>query len=219
MVRPPFWLRANGEVRRVAAGPESGAATCYWEVAVDDCYGLFAYASRAQPRVIADVGANVGIFSTLCSMLFPEAAIDAYEPNPAALVWLRQNAARTRIQVHPVAVGEAAGMVKLDTTYDSTVGRVWDGGDYSVRCISASDIAEGRAIDLLKIDCEGSEWSVLRDPSLLARSRDCRLEYHLIDGHTEADLRSLFEQGRQLISVWHRTSDGRSGVIHSTRRH
>ena len=192
VVKPPYWLWANGQLCRVAAGTEAGAGSCYSEVAVEDSYGVFSYARRAKPQVIVDIGANIGVFSKLCSMMFPEADIYAYEPNPSPVTWLRQNAVGTRIRVMPVAVGETFGVVKLDTTCDSTNSQVKDDGDLPVQCVAASGVAEGREIDFLKMDCEGSEWSILRDPSLLGRSKEFCLAYHL-HGRSVEDLKRLIE--------------------------
>jgi FkbM family methyltransferase len=219
MVRPPFVFYANGKSHRIAAGSDLGSGSCYSEVIVEDCYGIFRYAKRAHPRLIVDIGANIGVFSKLCSALFPEADIYAYEPNPGALTWLRQNADGTRIRVVPVAVGETSGVVRLDTSCDSAIGRIKNDGDLLVGCIAASEVAEGRDIDLLKIDSEGSEWSILRDPSLLGRARELCLEYHLFDGHTLEEMRALItESGHRVVALGNTKDSGKFGVIRSVLR-
>jgi len=216
MVTPPYWLWANGQLCRVAAGAEAGSGSCYSEVAVEDCYGLFSYARRAKPQVIVDIGANIGVFSKLCSMLFPEADIFAYEPNPSALNWLRQNAAGTRIRVLPVAVGESSAVVRLDTSCDSTIGQVIPEGDLSVECVAASDLGDAREIDLLKMDCEGSEWTILRDRSLLRRTKEFCLEYHLFDGHSLDELRGLIEaSGHRIVKLGGTKDGGKFGLLQS----
>jgi FkbM family methyltransferase len=215
VAKPPYWLWANGQLCRVAASGEAGAGSCYSEVAVEDCYGMFSYARRARPQLIVDLGANHGMFSKLCSMLFPEAEIYAYEPNPSPVTWLRQNAAGTRIRVHPVAVWETTGVVKLDTRCDSTNSRVRDDGDLPVECVAASEVAEGRQIDFLKMDCEGAEWTILRDPSLLARTEELRLAYHL-EGRSVEELRALVEQsGHRIVRRYDTKENGKYGMIHS----
>jgi FkbM family methyltransferase len=217
VLTPPYWLWANGQLCRVAASTDPGAGSCYSEVAVEDCYGIFSYARRANPQVIVDVGANFGMFSKLCSILFPQADIYAYEPHPGALTWLRENAVGTRIQVVPVAVGETGGMVRLDTTCDSTNSQVREDGDLLVRCVAVAEVAEGRPIDFLKMDCEGSEWVILRDASLLERTREFSLAYHL-GKHSVEELKTLIASSSHRI-VKQEVSDKGSkyGLIYSVQ--
>lgn len=219
MLQPPFWLSANGQTCRIAAGQNPGASSCYAEVVIEDCYKIFGYAKRANPKVIVDIGANLGVFSKLCSLLFPQADIYAYEPNPSALEWLAQNAEGTHIQIIPCAVGESAGIVKLDTSYDSTIGRIKADGNLSVQCIAASDVAAGSPIDFLKIDCEGSEWSILQDVTLLGRTKVLCMEYHLFDNHTLDELHGLIEKaGHQVISVGNTKEGGKFGIVRSVHK-
>ncbi|MBI3652543.1 MAG: FkbM family methyltransferase [Acidobacteria bacterium] len=218
-LQAPFWLAVNGQTCRIAAGENPGASSCYAEVVIEDCYDIFAYAKRAKPKVIVDIGANLGVFSKLCSLLFPEADIYAYEPNPTALEWLNKNAEGTRIQVFSGAVGQNSGVVNLDTACDSTIGRVTEDGDLRVQCLAAAEVAAGRPIDFLKMDCEGSEWSILQDPTLLERTQECGLEYHLHDGHTLAELQGLVEQaGHRVQGVANIKEEGKYGVLRSMRQ-
>jgi FkbM family methyltransferase len=215
VANPPYWLWANGQLCRVACGKEAGTGSCYSEVAVEDCYGMFSYARRARPQLIVDLGANFGMFSKLCSMLFPEADIYAYEPNPSPVTWLQRNSAGTRIRVMPFAVWDTSGVVKLDTKCDSTNSRVKDDGDLRVNSVAASEVAEARTIDFLKMDCEGAEWTILGDPSLLARTKELRLAYHL-EGRSVEELRELVERsGHRIVRQYDTKENGKYGMIHS----
>jgi FkbM family methyltransferase len=201
MANPPYWISACGRTCRLFADYDPGVREDYREIVVEDYYGIFGYARRARPSVIVDVGANVGMFSKLCSLFFPDAEIYAYEPNPEALRWLERNAQGSRIKVCPYAVTGCSGDVALNTNFESTCGaKVEPGGAVRVQGIAASRVAEGKLIDLLKMDCEGSEWVILKDPSLLARTQDFFLEYHLWDDHTLEELRAAVEKADHCIS-------------------
>ena len=220
MVHPPFWLAANGKTCRIFADATIGAKACYAEVVVDDCYDLFGYAKRNAPSVILDIGANIGIFSKLCTLLFPKADIYAYEPHPAAIPWLHENAKDTRIRVVPCAVRKNQGTQRMSAGQDSTVGQVGPTGDFSVQCISAAEVAQGMPIDLLKMDCEGSEWSILEDASLLRRTQDFCMEYHLDESHSLVHLEDLIRStGHRVLKV--SPKEGcydRFGTLWSTRQ-
>ena len=197
---PPYWISARSRTCRVYVDNDRGVSDDYKEIVAEDCYDIFKYAGRANPSVIADIGANVGMFAKLATVLFPEAEVYAYEPNPEALKWLRKNAESTRIRVFPYAVSEKSGGVMMNTRFESTCGgMVVPDGNLRVEAIAASQVADGRPIDLLKMDCEGSEWTILKDTSLLGRTKDLVLEYHAWEGHTVEELHSLVEKGGHRI--------------------
>lgn len=80
------------------------------------------------------------------------------------------------------------------------------------------NVAEGKTVDLLKIDCEGGEWEILGCPSLLRRTRFLRLEYHLGDGHTLTDLEALLGAGGHRIRRLERRTAANSGLLASDRQ-
>ncbi len=46
----------------------------------------------------------------------------------------------------------------------------------------------GGEVDLLKLDCEGSEWEILRDHASFKKVRFMSLEYHLMAQHTHREI-------------------------------
>jgi len=62
---------------------------------------------------------------------------------------------RTSIS-HHASVGTTGGVAPVDLTYD----------EMTVQSLSLSELAEMFGVpDIVKIDCEGSEWSILSDPA------------------------------------------------------
>jgi hypothetical protein len=66
-----------------------------------------------------------------------------------------------------------------------------DNGGYVVDSIASSDVANGRDIDILKLDCEGAEWEILSSGSLLKRARVCMMEYHEVGGYKLQELKDI----------------------------
>jgi FkbM family methyltransferase len=220
MVHPPFWLFVRGKTERVLAEDTPGATAIYTEVVVEDCYDILTFSRSHSPQVIVDIGANIGLFSQLCSMVFPQAKIYAYEPHPQAVQWLRKNAKNKTIQVIEGAVSSQLGdELRLDLGEDSTVAHLADTGQVVVPKVAVADVAEGRQIDLLKMDCEGSEWDILQDESLLKRAQYFCLEYHLISEQSLAQLKQLIEKSGHIVTkVNAKPGDERFGILWSVQK-
>lgn len=144
----------------------------------NDCYGLKALGFA--PETIVDVGAHIGCFSRLAHELYPAARIVAVEANSRNIPALSRN------------VGDFAEIIEAACTYEpgelslaSTVyagsrnsgGSVLVAGDRPAkrlvdvyeslpvkRRVTIEELAE--RIDVLKIDAEGSEISILRNCDL-----------------------------------------------------
>jgi FkbM family methyltransferase len=78
---------------------------------------IFAAAEKAglRPKLIVDVGANIGLFTVAAALAFPEARILAFEPNPAIFACLAENskAFGARVTVRQCAIGKAKGEAML----------------------------------------------------------------------------------------------------------
>jgi FkbM family methyltransferase len=116
--------------------------------------------------VIYDIGANVGVYTLLSSVLVGDAGhVYAFEPSPQNLDFLRAHVARNRLSnvtVIEQAVGAAVGTVKF-TSNRGLMGRIDDHGDITVpvTSIDAFVAAGHRPPTLMKIDVEGAEADAL----------------------------------------------------------
>ncbi|MBU6399774.1 MAG: FkbM family methyltransferase [Verrucomicrobia bacterium] len=129
-----------------------------------------------EDDVAFDIGANVGWFTVLMGLQVSRGACHAFEPTPDFFDRLcyncRLNGLSDRVVLNRVALGDKEGQVQLYTfanlggghTSTSKLGR----DDYSVSTAPMTTLdnytTQGniRRIDLIKLDVEGAELSVLK---------------------------------------------------------
>lgn len=145
-----------------------------------DEYNIDSIIPRLGPEpIVVDVGANAGYFSFLVLSNVPAARIYAFEPFPPNYELLQKNVEQNpqsleRIATFPHAVGgEGQTNLRLyysrDDRYSFMASSDKDlfGGELvsiDVEVLSLPDIMNKQAlprIDLLKLDCEGSEFDIL----------------------------------------------------------
>jgi FkbM family methyltransferase len=139
-----------------------------------------------EPKVILDVGSNVGFSALYFHERFPSARIIAVEPEPHAYSRLRRNTERlSRLQLVNAAVSDHDGEVTLycgsASWAASTVPRPSRTQQVSVRAVTLDALAGQLGldrIDVLKLDIEGAEIPVLTSTSLLDRVGTIVFEYH-----------------------------------------
>lgn len=137
-----------------------GTKNDFLGIFLDDMYRLEILRDVARPvRNIVDIGANQGLFTVCARAYFPDAAIHAYEPNPALRVILSTNAGRVGATVFMEAVGAQDGRVRIEPQGDSNLTRVATDPEGDVPMTPFAEVVRraGGTIDLLKLDCEGWE--------------------------------------------------------------
>ncbi len=161
--------------------------------------------------VVLDIGANLGIFSVYAASRGAR-LVHAFEPNSAShelmVANIRENGLERTIMPHRAAVcGRNLGQVRFpkgSSMYHAIIRESHADeadGDYEcVPSVSLNTIIEehfghGSEIDILKLDCEGSEYDILFSTShrVYGRIRDIRLEYH--EGRAAEILSFLEERG------------------------
>jgi len=188
----PRRVRLCGRVIPIAAPPEGGLAFDYLNIWLDDEYGLKAL--PFTPAKIIDVGSNIGLFSLWALRNFPDAQIHGYEPNPNAAKFAESNLAGfNSVTLFPEAVGSKSGSARLiqANSGESRMVLAAAAADSGVPMIAFSEAVArmGGNIDLLKLDCEGAEWEIFRNPAPFREVRVVRMEYHLTEGQRIDDLR------------------------------
>lgn len=141
----------------------------------ENSYGIDKY----YPTV-ADVGANIGIFSVFYTRKFPGAKISAFEPEPNNFKLLLKNTGPYKnISCHNVAVGSEKGAMRLYLD-KINLGRHsfhkdWAGDEESV-IVNVEPLKNN--FDLIKLDVEGTEYDILKT---IPKCKQLVMEIHKVD--------------------------------------
>jgi hypothetical protein len=144
-------------------------AIFYRETLRDDVYGV--KGSELSGATVIDVGAYVG--DSTIAFAREGATVHACEPSAAFCGFIRRNldanALSERVTLHAVGLAERT---QTKQTANDTLHFV-EGVGYAIGHLP-------REAELLKLDCEGSEYHLLADPRFLEhlRPRRIRMEYH-----------------------------------------
>jgi FkbM family methyltransferase len=172
----------------------------------DEAASLLNLAMLLQPRdVFVDVGANVGLYSSVLSRyrnLFPAAKFVAIEPNPGTAQRLRHSLADAGVEVKNVGASDTATELAFETGVTSGVFRVAapgrTDGVRNIRCerLDALELPPGDLV--LKIDVEDHELPVLEGAAALFAQERVKVVY--LDGYRSNTIPSLLRgHGFQLF--------------------
>jgi FkbM family methyltransferase len=145
------------------------------EIFIDECYVRGLKLDVPDRPTIIDIGANAGFFTLFAASRFPGARIFSFEPVDSNFKQLQRNRDLNEdhhIMIFPKAVFGHSGEVSLSldlndsfTTAATVLGKFSDQDNtIQVPCVTLPEIFEGHQLDrceLLKMDCEGSEFSIL----------------------------------------------------------
>lgn len=186
----PLDLRRGGKVC-VRSGTSD--IRIFKDVFVKDVYGLSEF-ERGQPTAqpfdcVVDIGGHIGLFSIRVSPLAKR--VIACEPVPENAELFRRNVEATgcqNISLLDCAVSSSVGTTQVFTSSNPaghSVLRSLAGSDaeaVSVKTRTLADLFDEHQVvrcDLLKIDCEGSEYDILLPtPEILDRVDRIAMEYH-----------------------------------------
>ena len=175
------------------------------ETFLDRFYEKYGYAIRSDWKVI-DIGAGTGEYTLFAAtaMKQPGGRVFAFEPFPESLALMQENLRLNRInnvQVFAEAVGAETGKLVLDLAggeplqFQSHRKKVVNvEASLRVKSLSLADAlktTELESCDLLKLDCEGAEYSIIfaAPQPILEHFRHIVMEYH--DNVTQYDHRDL----------------------------
>lgn len=141
------------------------------------------------PRIL-DCGANVGLASLYFRARYPGARITAFEADPRIADVLARNLGRNGagdVKIVRAAVWESTGDVDFrcegaDSGAVGAVAGALRGDERSVRSVRLRDVLAREEVDVLKLDIEGAERTVLEDcEDVLGNVHVLLMELHELD--------------------------------------
>jgi FkbM family methyltransferase len=128
------------------------------------------FIKRVKPGdVVFDIGANVGFYTLLASVLVEnEGKVIAFEPLPRNLVYLDKHMKMNHclnVDVLPYAVSDCEMTAEFAFSKNPSMGHLCTKGDITVQTVLIDNLIESKKLfppDVMKIDVEGAELSVLR---------------------------------------------------------
>jgi FkbM family methyltransferase len=154
--------------RRVAGAAEARSIMWRARQTFGGEYDLPGFEIRRGDSVV-DVGANIGLFALL-AVRRGARVVTAYEPHPETARWLAQNTAHLPVTVRQAAVMASGTTASLwlspdsDTRHSTAIPQPYAGDDPAAAVVPAVQLADavGDGCDVLKLDCEGEEFSLIR---------------------------------------------------------
>ncbi len=177
---------------------------------------------------IIDIGSNVGAFSVLCGLKYPNAKIYCYEPMKQSSEICRTNSLINnlidRIFVYDLGVAGKPGMRKL-TLYNgehekNSLYNIWNdkkNNTQDIKVITLAEIIKNNNIhscDLVKMDCEGAEFEIMESltKETLSKIRCFIIEYHF--GDSDSMIKKLKDNG---FNVEVESNADKTGMIFASR--
>ncbi|MFG2940928.1 FkbM family methyltransferase [Streptomyces sp. NPDC048282] len=159
----------------------------------------------AQSTTIADVGAHVGYFSMIAAHANPKAKVHSFEPvdqiHARLSVNVRSNGVQN-VKLHQAGVSSEPGWADISVRFSGNLlstGSTLEGSTAPdaqhkrIQLLTLDEVFAETKLDLVKIDVEGHEMSVLRGArQVLKRDRPTLVMEALVDASLD-DLIAEFE--------------------------
>jgi len=180
-----YLINIAGQKKIITLRRYSGDLDIFFEVFWKHCYAV-TQPDKKKISSVFDLGANTGMSAAYFYSCFPGAKFYCLEPDPENVVILKANLVGLipddRLQILQAAAGSldmAGQLVTSRYAYNSTV--LAEKGTGDVKVISMNSLLSNynlQKVDLVKMDIEGAETSVLEDAGWLRNVHFIFIEFH-----------------------------------------
>jgi FkbM family methyltransferase len=193
------------------------------------------YGFKIQPHWnVVDIGAGLGDYTIFAATAQPNSQVFAFEPFPESFALMYRNLELNSVQnarAFDQAIGTVSGEMMLDLTggeplqFQSSHQQVGTlEKSLSVRALSLADAFTMIGIescDLLKLDCEGAEYTILFDTPapVLERVQRIVMEYHdnLVQ-YTHRDMDRFLSERGFYVETFSNPVHSYLGYLRATRK-
>jgi FkbM family methyltransferase len=159
------------------------------EVLADEIYKDALACVKGTDLRIIDIGANIGAFTTWANSVFRVQEAYCFEPEQESFQLLNFNLSQngcTMAKTYPHAVGGTPRTVKLSINKNiPAAANIYDEAPDGAETVSVVSFGEWMStingnFDILKMDCEGAEWEIIRhtDSRQFERFQTVMVEVH-----------------------------------------
>ena len=199
----------------------------FHEIWIDETYAPTGYEIKDGDTVV-DIGANIGVFAFWAATRATSVRVKSYEPFPQNAEYFLKNLKASRlenIEFHQVAVADSAGLRTLhvdDAWILHSLNAKGSGENgLTVECTTLDAVfSDIKACDLLKLDCEGSEYEIMYSAcdDTLAKIKKIVCEFNNVDDDLQNGIALRdFLQTRGFLIDPSGPLDGESGFLCARR--
>lgn len=141
-----------------------------------------------QKPVIINIGAHIGTFDLFVKQKYKKAQIYSFEPNPSNFLLLNKNIKINKLQnIYTFNTGVSSKDGKCKLFFEDSnpnEGNIYSGNNpIEINTLTLASILKKnklKKVDLLKIDCEGCEYDILKNLTKKIPIQYMAIEYHEI---------------------------------------
>lgn len=183
------------------------------------------YGTPGEKSTVVDIGANIGTYSINCAKKIEKCKIYAFEPEGYNFNFfldnIKLNNLESKITPEKIAIYDKKGSVKLFISPYSPFHSIKSKSYKKFQIVkkeSLNYIFEKYNInrcDLLKIDCEGSEYEIIKcaKKNSLNKIREIRMEYHDINKIENIGNLIKYLSANGFVKTLRKRNSDKSGII------